>query len=186
MAVEGRTLLLSPRRGAAVAARVPRRRPLAPLPLAAELASDADNDAEAEGGKGERQWPLCRRPSPAVTEQCGAHSTSRSSPPRPPRTSLRLPPLPRRRSSSQAARSLTQKMLAAQSRSRGTAPAPRRGGSMEGERARARLGLGPAMKDPHDGRVTPFSSKSNIKSFSISSLQDHGIIYCCSNNALLF
>ena len=57
---------------------------------------------------------------------------------------------------------------------------------MEGERARARLGLGPAMKDPHDGRVTPFSSKSNIKSFSISSLQDHGIIYCCSKNALLF
>lgn len=57
---------------------------------------------------------------------------------------------------------------------------------MEGERARARLGLGPAMKDPHDGRVTPFSSKSNTKSFSISSLQDHGIIYCCSNNALLF
>ena len=57
---------------------------------------------------------------------------------------------------------------------------------MEGERARARLGLGPAMKDPHDGRVTPFSSKSNTKSFSISSLQDHEIIYCCSNNALLF
>ena len=57
---------------------------------------------------------------------------------------------------------------------------------MEGERARARLGLGPAMKDPHDGRVTPFSSKSNTKSFLISSLQDHEIIYCCSNNALLF
>ena len=44
---------------------------------------------------------------------------------------------------------------------------------MEGERAQARLGLGPAIKDPHDCRVTPFSSNSNTKSFLISSLQDH-------------